>query len=317
MAGRDISDSAEKKGKDRMKTGTIYLRSPAKINLSLLVVGRRADGFHELITEMAMIDLFDNIKLERTRQQGIHLTLSGRMIDGDPQRNLVVRALEALMESVVKKEGSFSGGFAVDLEKNIPVGAGLGGGSSNAAIVLWGGNRLLGTPLTLGELDEICQTLGSDVPFFLRGPRAMGVGRGERLVPLPPSPGKVLLWNPGLPLPTAQVYKALDPSTYLVQGVCELTEDERSIRIGSLLESGKLFNSLESPALSLCPQVGKGISFLEEFLPGNVRMTGSGPTVFARCQSQEEGRSLGDRIVATLGGWAGVFNFLEASPVSF
>ena len=111
-----------------MKMGTIYLRSPAKINLSLLVLGRRADGFHELLTEMAMIDLFDNIKLERTRQEGIHLSLSGRPIDGDPQKNLVVRALEALMERVRQKDGSLVGGFAVDLEKNIPVGAGLGGG---------------------------------------------------------------------------------------------------------------------------------------------------------------------------------------------
>ena len=301
-----------------MKTGTIYLRSPAKINLSLLIIGRRADGFHELLTEMAMIDLFDNIKLERTRKDGVHLSLSGRLIDGDPQKNLVVRALESLMEGVWKKEGGFSGGFAVDLEKNIPVGAGLGGGSSNAAIVLWGGNRLLGSPMTFEELDAICRTLGSDVPFFLRGPRAMGVGRGERLVPLPPPPsGSVLLWNPGVPLPTAQVYKALDPATYLVQGACELTEEERSIRIGSLLESGKLFNSLEAPALSICPQIAEGIAFLEKSLPENVRMTGSGPTVFARCHSREEGTVLSARIVAALGGWAGVFNFLDASPVSF
>ena len=301
-----------------MKMGTIYLRSPAKINLSLLVLGRRADGFHELLTEMAMIDLFDNIKLERTRQEGIHLSLSGRTIDGDPKKNLVVRALEALMERVRQGGGSLVGGFAVDLEKNITVGAGLGGGSSNAAIVLWGGNRLLGSPLGFNELDEICRGLGSDVPFFLGGPRALGVGRGEVLRPLsPPLSGDVLLWNPGVPLPTAAVYKALDPSSYPVQGVCELTEEDRSIKIGSLLKSGKFFNSLEAPALSLCPQIGKGIDFLESFRPGNVRMTGSGPTVFARCMSQEEGHDLSRRIVADLGGWAGVFKFLEAPPVSF
>jgi len=297
---------------------TLYLRSPAKINLSLLILCRRTDGYHELLTEMAMIDLYDNLKLERTRAEGVHISLSGRPIDGDPRKNLVVLALEALLKKAMEKGETISGGFAVDLEKHIPVGAGLGGGSSNAAIVLWGGNRLLGGPLIREELESICRDLGSDVPFFLGGPRAMGVGRGERLVALPPpSPGTILLWNPGVPLPTAAVYKALDPGSFPVQGPCELTEEDRSIKIGSLLKSGKLLNSLEAPALSICPQISKGIEFLERYRPGNVRMTGSGPTVFARCDSREEGQSLSGRIVSDLGGWSGVYAFLEDPPVSF
>ena len=128
---------------------TVYLRSPAKINLSLLILCRRPDGYHELLTEMAMIDLFDNLKLERTRAEGVHISLSGRPIDGDPRKNLVVRALEALTKKAMEKGERISGGFAVDLEKNIPVGAGLGGGSSNAAIVLWGGEPTAWIPFGL------------------------------------------------------------------------------------------------------------------------------------------------------------------------
>ncbi len=299
-----------------MATSTLYLRTPAKINLSLLVLGKRHDGYHELLTEMVMIDLFDEILLERVSKPGIHLRLSGRPVDGDPKTNLVVRALTLLEESVNKKGIKTSGGFAVDLAKKIPVGAGLGGGSSNAAIALWGGNRLLGRPLSMGEMEKIGRALGSDVPFFLGGPRAMGVGRGDIIVPLPPSePFIVLLWNPEIPLPTPSVYRALDPADLEFKGVVELTEKERSNRIGSLLKSGDLVNSLEKPAIGLCPQIADGIRFLEGYRPGNVRMTGSGPTVFARFDSRDKALGAAREMVGKLGGWTGVFEGLLAPSV--
>jgi 4-diphosphocytidyl-2-C-methyl-D-erythritol kinase len=299
-----------------MATNTLYLRTPAKINLSLVVVGRREDGYHELLTEMVMIDLFDELLLEKVSDPGIHLRLSGRPVDGDPEKNLVVRALTLLMESVRRKGVSPSGGFAADLTKKIPVGAGLGGGSSNAAIALWGGNRLMGNPLSLDEMREIGRSLGADVPFFLGGPRAMGVGRGDILVPLPPpKPFVVLLWNPEVPLPTPSVYRAIDPADLEIKGTVELTEKERSNRIGSLLKSGDLVNSLEKPAIGLCPQIAEGIDFLGRIRPGNVRMTGSGPTVFARFDSREMALGIANTMAMTLGGWTGVFEGLQAPPV--
>ncbi len=294
-----------------MASSTIYLRSPAKINVSLVVLGKRPDGYHELLTEMIMIDLFDEIVLERTKDAGIHLRMSGRPIDGEPDDNLVVRALARTLQAVSKKGKNPSGGFAADLTKRIPVGAGLGGGSSNAALALWGANRLLDSPLSREELLEIARGLGADVPFFLGPPRAMGVGRGDILLPLaPPDPFVVLLWNPEITLPTEMVYKALDPSSFEFRDAIELTENERSNRIGSLLKSGGLINSLESPAIGLCPQIGKGVEFLAKITPGNVRMTGSGPTVFARLSSRTEALKISRKMTAELGGWTGVFNVL-------
>ena len=299
-----------------MATNTLYLRTPAKINLSLVVLGRREDGYHELLTEMVMIDLFDELLLEKVSDPGIHIRLSGRPVDGDPEKNLVVRALTLLVESAKKKRMHLSGGFAADLTKNIPVGAGLGGGSSNAAIALWGGNRLMGHPLSLDEMRAIGRGLGADVPFFLGGPRAMGVGRGDILVPLPPpQPFAVLLWNPEIPLPTPSVYRALDPADLEYKETVELTEKERSNRIGSLLKSGDLVNSLEKAAIGLCPQIADGIDFLERFRPGNVRMTGSGPTVFARFDSREKALGVAREMGGTLGGWTGVFEGLLSPPV--
>ncbi len=299
-----------------MATNTLYLRTPAKINLSLVVLGKRPDGYHELLTEMVMIDLYDDLLLERTTDPGLHLCLSGRPVDGDLASNLVLKALSLLWEAVKKKGLNPSGGFAAELTKRIPVGAGLGGGSSNAAISLWGANRLLGNPLSVDELREIGRGLGSDVPFFLGSPRAMGVGRGDLLIPLPPpEPMVILLWNPEIPLSTPSVYKAIDPSSLEFRGTVELTEKERSNRIGSLLKFGNLVNSLEKPAIGLCPQIGKGIEFLEKIRPGNVRMTGSGPTVFARFPGREHALDVSREMKAELWGWAGVFNLLVEAPV--
>ena len=298
-------------------TRTLYLRSPAKINLNLLVLGKRPDGFHELLTEMVMADLFDDMVLEKIRDPGIHLRLSGRPVDGAHSDNLAVRALELFRNAVEKKgpHAVLSGGFAIDLVKKIPVGAGLGGGSSNAATILWGANRMAGTPLTREEILGICRTLGSDVPFFLGSPRAIGVGRGDQLREVAaPKPDVLLFWNPEVPLSTAAVYGALDPQFFAFRDPRELTENERSTRINSLLNSGKLVNSLEEPAVRLCPQIGNGLQFLERLRPGNVRMTGSGPTVFARFPAMEEARQAGRDMQAALGGWVAVHRLLDRSP---
>lgn len=295
----------------------IYLRSPAKINRSLVILGKRNDGFHELLTEMVMIDLFDEILLERIADPGIHLRMSGRLIDGEVKDNLVNRALGEFGKAVSRKrnEGPFSGGFSADLTKQIPVGAGLGGGSSNAATVLWGANYMEGEPLDREELVTICRSLGSDVPFFLGSPRAMGVGKGDLLHPLPPSdPEIVLLWNPELILSTASVYRSLDPTTFPFQEPCELTENERSVRINGLLNSGILVNSLEAPARKLCPKVGEGLEYLQRVRPGKARMTGSGPTVFALFESMEEADLIRKDIQKDLGGWAGVYRVLSQPP---
>jgi 4-diphosphocytidyl-2-C-methyl-D-erythritol kinase len=298
-------------------TSTLYLRSPAKINLSLVVLGKRPDGYHELLTEMIMVDLYDDLVIEKVVDSGIHLRMSGRPVDGDPRDNLVVRALSQFTNAVLEKhpQKSLSGGFAVDLTKKIPVGAGLGGGSSNAAAVLWGANRMMGSPLEKDDLIVLCRGLGSDVPFFVGLPRAVGTGRGDQLRSLPPPlPGTILLWNPEISLPTASVYRSLDPATFEFSGLCELTENDRSTRINSLLNSGILINSLEEPAVRLCPKVGEGLRFLEKIRPGNTRMTGSGPTIFARFDSKDEAITVRRKMAEVLGGWSGVFQVLVQSP---
>jgi 4-diphosphocytidyl-2-C-methyl-D-erythritol kinase len=181
--------------------GRLRVRSLAKINLDLRVLQKRADGFHELRTIFQTISLADTIGIEYQRGRTQIELNSNLNIPG----NLILRAADSLMKSV-----RATGRLRFDLLKRIPLGGGLGGGSSNAAAVLLALPVLLNKPVPLERLLELAAELGSDVPFFLTGGTAVGVGRGTELYPLPDAPSRPgLLIAPGIHSSTAEAYAAL------------------------------------------------------------------------------------------------------------
>ena len=180
----------------------------AKVNLRLDVLGRRADGYHELRTIFQTISLHDTLVLETKRDPGIDLCIDGNsQLAGEPgQDNLVYRAIEALTREI-----GFQHGVRAVLTKRIPVGRGLGGGSSDAAAALLGLLRLTGKRIEAARLLEIASRLGADVPFFLHGGRALGIGRGDEIYPLPDAPRRhVLVVSPHeIAVPTKDAYQWL------------------------------------------------------------------------------------------------------------
>jgi 4-diphosphocytidyl-2-C-methyl-D-erythritol kinase len=180
----------------------VRLRALAKINLDLRVIAKRPDGFHELRTTFQTVSLADIIKLAFTPSRKTSIELEDALhIPG----NLVERAAQLIFEATAAK-----GRLVIRLAKRIPMGAGLGGGSSDAAAVLLALPALTGRPLEIGRLCELGETLGSDVPFFLLGGRAVGIGRGSELFPLPDRPsGPALLVAPGVHVSTPEAYRRL------------------------------------------------------------------------------------------------------------
>jgi 4-diphosphocytidyl-2-C-methyl-D-erythritol kinase len=180
------------------------VRALAKINLDLRVLGKRPDGFHELRTIFQTISLYDTLDIAYTPGRKTAIELSDDLKIPD---NLAVKAARLAMNAM-----RATGGVEMRLTKRIPMGAGLGGGSSDAAAVLLALPALVGRPLDLRKLSEIGQQLGSDVPFFLLGGTAAGIGRGTELFPLPDMPPRQgVLVAPGLHVNTAQAYRDLSP----------------------------------------------------------------------------------------------------------
>lgn len=183
------------------ESSSISLSAPAKINLSLRILGKRPDGFHELETLMVPIRLADEIEITHAPAHGVSLVCNDPEIPTGAE-NLCVRAVEAFRE-----ETGIAHGISISLMKRIPHGAGLGGGSSDAAAVLKGLNDLFEEPLVPEELQLLASSLGSDVPFFLHGGAAWCRGRGEILEEAPAVPDRtVMLIKPPFPVPTAWAY---------------------------------------------------------------------------------------------------------------
>ena len=180
--------------------------APAKVNLRLRVHGREPSGFHPIETVFCALDLADEVEVELTGGESVRLDLEGPDL-GPPERNLAVRAAEALL-----REAGLRQGVRIALRKRIPAGGGLGGGSSDAAAVLRALDRLLPGAVSSGALHGLAATLGSDVPFFLAGsPLAAGLGRGDVLTPLPGLPAApVVLAIPPFGIATGEAYGWLD-----------------------------------------------------------------------------------------------------------
>ncbi len=183
----------------------------AKINLRLEILGKRSDGYHELRTIFQTVSLHDDLKLRRSKRPGISLHVQGNeALSGEPvEKNLVYRAVQAL-----QRELRDEGGVEVELKKKIPAGRGLGGGSSDAAAAMMGYLRLTGKKLAMERLMEIGALLGADVPFFLQGGRALGIGRGDEIYPLPDIATKsILVVSPrDIHVPTPDAYRWLNAS---------------------------------------------------------------------------------------------------------
>ncbi|MBS4031883.1 MAG: 4-(cytidine 5'-diphospho)-2-C-methyl-D-erythritol kinase [Clostridiales bacterium] len=252
---------------------TVEEKAWAKINLTLDIIGKRPDGYHELLTVFQALALHDTLSLSRNNTGMITLSVGNAPLPTDGT-NLAGRAARLL-----QKQYGIQEGVHIILDKKIPIAAGLGGGSSDAAAVLRGLVRLWRLPLERDTLYSLAETLGSDVPFCLEGGTALGRGRGEKVEILPPCPHFfVVLANPGFAVSTAAVYQAFRlhetrerPDT---EAMCAAIASGDRSAVGAHLN-----NVLETATFPLFPKVGELKSRMS--LAGSALMCGSGPTVFA------------------------------------
>jgi 4-diphosphocytidyl-2-C-methyl-D-erythritol kinase len=274
--------------------------SPCKVNLLLNILGKRPDGFHELETVMHPLRVFDRISLGRAGH-GIELTCSDRTLPTD-SRNLVYRAAECFLEAAKIQEG-----VRLHLEKHLPLAAGLGGGSANAATTLNGLNELFEAPLGQRGLQELAASLGSDVPFFLQDRPALATGRGEQIEPLEFFPAlrgtAFLLVHPGFGIATAWAYQQLARFPEALNGQAGRAEKLISLlQTASLTEAGEHFyNSLEVPALRKYPLLGLFQEFFKAKGAAATLMSGSGSTTFAIVKDQAAAEALAEKFRVKFG----------------
>jgi len=274
--------------------------SPCKINLLLNILGRRPDGFHELETVMHPVPVCDTLEFATTAR-GFELTGSDPDLPMDAS-NLVHRAATAFLQAAGIRDG-----VRIHLEKHIPMAAGLGGGSGNAATTLLGLNDLFGHPFDAAALTALAAQLGSDVPFFLQPGPALATGRGEHVQAFGWFPALrdawVLLIHPGFGIATAWAYQSLARFPRALNGV-----PGRSARLIARLEQPDLaaagaefYNSLEAPALEKYPI----LQLFQEFLRGEgaaaTLMSGSGSTTFAVITGEPGAQRLREKFLSRYG----------------
>ena len=249
----------------------LNLKAPAKINLTLEVLSKRNDGYHEIRSVIQTIDLCDIITIDK----GKDISFQSKTEEWDAEKSLVSKAVHLYKETT-----GFPKGVSITVEKNIPIMAGLGGDSSDAAAVLRGLNRFCEAGLSVEKLNEMAEQLGSDVPFFLYGGTALIEGRGEKVTPLPPMPGIYLvLAVPSidiLPGKTGRLFESLNRNHY--------TDGDLTRKFIEALKTGReappLFNTFENTAYDVYPGLNV---FKEHFIKlgaENVHLAGSGPVLF-------------------------------------
>jgi len=258
------------------------LAAPAKINLFLHVVGRRADGYHLLQSAFVLIDWADTLHVERRsdamlRRHDLTTTL--------PEDDLCLRAARALQRASATPLGA-----DVSIEKRVPAGAGLGGGSSDAATTLLALNRLWDLRWPLERLAELALTLGADVPFFVRGRNAFVQGVGEQVTPIEPPRLWLAVVKPSASLATAAIFSS--PALERATPPVILADFLADTTLSDCAHEGYGRNDLQPVAQRECAEVGQAAQWLRQRF-GNSRMSGSGSAVFARAGT-------GDRPLA---GW--------------
>lgn len=258
------------------------LRCPAKLNLGLEVVGVMPDGYHEIRTLFQAIDLADDLAVELLDSE-LLLEVDRSDVPHGPD-NLVVRAAKLLRETTGVKRGA-----RIRLSKHVPVGAGLGGGSSDAAVTLMALDRLWETGLGLRGLSPLAVQLGADVPYFLHGGLCLGLGRGEKLFPVQSDLSETIfvLVCPRQILSTAQVYSDWDARLTSAAKDSRLRRFLASALAGQV-EWGHLHNDLEEPAAQRAGGVCAARSALGESGAHTVLMSGSGPAVFGVFLEQQQ-----------------------------
>lgn len=282
-------------------------KSPCKVNLLLNILGKRPDGFHELETIFHPVNLCDRLAFTRSGH-GFQLTCNNPALPTDGS-NLIHRAATKFLETAAIQDG-----VRIQLDKQIPMAAGLGGGSGNAAITLLGLNELFGHPLTEAQLHTLAATLGSDVNFFLQTNPALASGRGEQIQPLAAFPALqgacFLLIHPGFGISTPWAYRELARFPAAQQG-----QPGRAQKLISLLRGNDLpaagrefYNSLEAPALEKYPI----LALYQEFFRANgaaaTLMSGSGSTTFAIFPNQTSAEAAREKFQAQFGraGWLAI-----------
>ena len=265
---------------------SVRVAAPAKVNLFLRILAKEESGYHQLETLYSAVDLCDEILLHRT-ERGVSVEVVGPSV-GPDEENLAYRAADALIEAA-----GFTTGVHVHLTKNIPVGAGLGGGSSDAGATLRALNTLLGEPCSASALLRIAGRLGADVPFFASGAgTALAWGRGERLVPIPGAPRlSVLLALPSLQIVTGEAYESLSFPESITPAILVLDALCRPETLAELA-----VNDFETSVFERHPELGKLREALQESGALAARLSGSGAALFGLFDDRAEA----DRAQASL-----------------
>lgn len=274
--------------------------SSCKVNLLLNILGKRADGFHELETVMQPVNVCDRLTFERGGA-GLQLTCSNPELPTD-SKNLVHRAAAKFLEAA-----NIADGVKIHLQKNLPLAGGVGGGSANAAVTFSGLNELFGSPLSPEKLCELAVSLGSDIPFFLQSKPALATGRGEKIQPLENFPvlrdKAILLIHPGFGIATPWAYQNLARFPEALNG-----RKGRAAELIAKLQAndwsgiaGAFYNSLEAPALDKFPVLALFQEFLRENGALAALMSGSGSTTFAIAGSISAGQSLVEKFKSKFG----------------
>ena len=270
--------------------------APAKLNLFLHVTGRRADGYHKLQTAFRLIDLADTLRF-RPREDG-RVTLRQPLAGVPPEQDLCVRAA-----ALLKQATGHEAGVEIELVKRIPMGGGLGGGSSDAATTLVALNHLWRLGLKRGELQQLALKLGADVPVFVFGENAFAEGVGEELTPLALAQAWYLVLVPPVQVPTAAVFAAP-----------ELTRDAKPIKITAFFDGLKrraLRNDLEPVVSKHYPEVAHHLAWLKQH--GEARMSGSGACVYAEFSTESAARAAQAQLPQAMRGF--VARGLERHPL--
>jgi len=256
----------------------LRLPAPAKLNLMLRVVGRKPDGYHLLQTVFQFIDRCDWIVL-RARRDG-HIGLASPLPGVPEEADLTVRAAKLLREAA----GNAELGVDIAVEKNLPMGGGLGGGSSDAATTLLGLNALWNLGMSIDALAELGLRLGADVPVFVRGYAAWGEGVGEDLIPLPDLPEPwYLVVAPPCHVATGAVFSSPD-----------LTRDNKTITIADFV-AGQQDNHCLPVVLAMYPQIGEALDAVAEYA-GSAKLTGTGACVFGAFADESEARNAAEKL---------------------
>lgn len=268
----------------------LELKALGKINLGLDVLGRRDNGYHDVRMVMQTVYLYDQIKIERTKEPGIQLSTNLFFLPVN-ENNLAYQAANLLME-----EFQISEGVKITLDKHIPVAAGMAGGSSNAAAVLFGINQMFSLGLSQKELMERGVTLGADVPYCIMRGTVLAEGIGEILTPLPDMPKcYVLIAKPPISVSTKMVYEKLDAHEIQehpdIDGILHGLENQNLQQIASCMG-----NVLEKVTIEEYPVIEEIKSVMKDNGALNAMMSGSGPTVFGIYDDKQQAKNAASKI---------------------